>query len=177
MSTILKIGSTGYVNVDSQNYARELCATYYQTNANNIETLQLQLPSGYIAGQPCDSYLDGDNSNTPFASMAALRAWMDANFEPTILVTTRTATATITGDDATYQFTATVPNGYTSASVAISSGGITVDRGSSKNGYIFQNITVSGTTCTFDAVKVTSASGLAKLEATDILTLSIQLFK
>lgn len=77
MSTILKIGTAGYVTVDGQNYNRSLCSTYYDGN-----TLQLGLPLGFIAGKLYSEYLDGDNSNTPFASISALRTWCNNYLEP-----------------------------------------------------------------------------------------------
>lgn len=82
-ATIVKIGTPGYVTVDGQNYSRAGFSTYYQYRANDT-TLQLSLPgAGQIAGQTYIHFLDGDNSNTPFTSMAAVITWMNAHGEPT----------------------------------------------------------------------------------------------
>ena len=82
---VLKTGTTGYVTVDGQNYARRMCQTYWQVNLQGDTTMQIFLPNyGYIAGQKCNKYLNGDNSNTPFASFAALQTWTNTHLEPNV---------------------------------------------------------------------------------------------
>lgn len=91
--TILKIGTTGYVTVNGQNYARRLCNTYYGYTRAGDSTLQLYLPNfGYVAGQKCNLYLDGDNGNAPYSSMVALHNWANSHLEPNVDTTSGAST-------------------------------------------------------------------------------------
>ncbi len=83
--TILNIGTPGYVTINSANYKRGyLGSSYFKLGADSV--LGININSGpqqvFIYQQKASSYLDGDHGNTPFASMAALKTWMNANFEP-----------------------------------------------------------------------------------------------
>ena len=92
MSVILKVGNGGYVTIDGQNYKRgNLCSRY---GTGTLAILNYPIPSTSFAGEfsyfikptAYSDYLDGDNANAPFASLAALRTWMDANFEASTAV-------------------------------------------------------------------------------------------
>lgn len=85
MSVILKIGASGYVTIDGANYERGFLGSKYET-IGGVDTLAIFVdaqngPKWLYYPNPYTAYLDGDNANAPFASMAALHAWMDANFE------------------------------------------------------------------------------------------------
>lgn len=83
-TTILKIGSNGYVAVDGQNYNRGYLQ--YQLNINGTDTT-IGLNYVYAAPFPCvyskhaTLYLDGNNGNAAFANATALIAWLNTNLE------------------------------------------------------------------------------------------------
>lgn len=80
-NTVLKIGTSGYVTIDGQNYNRGQVHTVYQISKGDT-VLQLRSDQvGLINRATKSHYLDGDNSNTPFTSMAALQNWNDSNLE------------------------------------------------------------------------------------------------
>ena len=75
----LKIGTSGYVTIDGNNYPRGQVYTYYSYGSDT--TLQITANNLNTGAHTKSYYLDGDNSNTPFASMAALKAWNNTNLE------------------------------------------------------------------------------------------------
>jgi len=84
-SVILKIGTDGYVTIDNANYTRGyLCSRYIYSGTDStlgILVCANGVPKWLYYSEPESVYKDGDNSNVAFASMAALRTWMNANFE------------------------------------------------------------------------------------------------
>lgn len=80
-TTTLTIGDATNVTVNGQSYVRANCVVYYDYFAGDTIT-QLFLPNyGYVRGKHA-SYLDGNNSSTPFATSAALVTWINANLIP-----------------------------------------------------------------------------------------------
>lgn len=85
-TTILKVGSNGYVNVAGQNYKRGyLGSNYTISGGDTFLSIRYAYAAPITMIRPAvdTQFLDGDNANAKFRSMAALRAWMDANFEAT----------------------------------------------------------------------------------------------
>lgn len=78
-SVQLKIGTSGYVTIDGNNYPRGQVYSYYGYGRDT--SLQITGVGLSIGGYTKQYFLDGDNSDAPFTSMTALKAWMDANFE------------------------------------------------------------------------------------------------
>lgn len=97
--TTLHIGTDGYVIINGQRHNRNFGQSYYSVSRHDT-LLQITEPRGTIANAKCTDYLDGDNANAPFASMAALQVWMDSYFENFTLPEAITSVETDTLKDA-----------------------------------------------------------------------------
>ncbi len=78
--------NVGSVIINGNFYARGYLGSKYSINVSTGDTLiglnyQFVVPTTFINDAKASTYLNGDNSNTPFASMAALQAWMIKYFE------------------------------------------------------------------------------------------------
>lgn len=84
-TTILKIGTDGYVTIDGANYTRGYLGSAYSViggdSVMEITVNSDRPPQLFIYWKKASKWLNGDNGNTPFSSMAALHAWMNAHFE------------------------------------------------------------------------------------------------
>lgn len=85
--TVLSMGSNGYVTIDGQNKERGYFQSVYTISGSDTllgMDFAGPLPQPFIYPKKANAYLDGDNSNNYFASEAALKTWMNANFEQII---------------------------------------------------------------------------------------------
>ena len=88
-ATILKIGNGDSVKVDGVSYQRGYFYTVmgYKAPDTTTQIFYTGTPIHlYTYAQKCTLFLDGDNSNTPFPTYAALTAWINAHFVPILYV-------------------------------------------------------------------------------------------
>lgn len=84
--TILNIGTSGYVTIDGQNYARgSLLSKYSVSGPDTLLGVLYSAPaqSPFVVSKVAGAYLDSDNDTASFTSMAELRHWMNSHFEAT----------------------------------------------------------------------------------------------
>jgi hypothetical protein len=95
----LKIGTSGYVTIDGNNYPRGQVYSYYSVLGNGDTSLQISGLGLSIGGRTSQYFLNGDGDDLPFTSMTDLKLWMDTYFEATATSGSISVGQTVTGAD------------------------------------------------------------------------------
>ena len=79
--TILKIGTSGYVTVNNQNYKRGDLMSLYNFTDSTMRILYTNTRTPLTAAYSKTGVINGDSSFVAFPSMDSVRKWMNAHFE------------------------------------------------------------------------------------------------
>jgi hypothetical protein len=173
--TILTSGTNGFY-VDGTLYPLGSVALSVPSDNLTVAALVFANKQGALVNmKPIANYKDG--GGTPY-TRTTLLAFYSAHMAAAGGNTKYIGDQTITGDGTTVTFTLTVTDGYTAANVWIKSGALTGTAPYLNFTYTIQNISVSGTSLTFDIMKSNlSTRRITPIDNTDILALGILLTK